>query len=78
MSSKSLFCNNSDETCLKHKYNKCIFRHKNDSIENKKNAIIIVSDNENDDINRNIDNVNILNTKNKKINNIDFINLEEK
>lgn len=80
---KSSFCNNSDETCPKHKYNKCIFRHKNDPIENKRNAIIIVSDNENDDvkkedIKRNIDNVNILNIKNGKINNIDFTELEEK
>lgn len=30
---KSLICNNSDETCPNHKYNKCKFRHQNDPIE---------------------------------------------
>lgn len=32
---KSSFCKNNNETCQKHKYNKCIFRHNNDPIENK-------------------------------------------
>lgn len=30
---KSLFCNNSDEKCSNHKYNRCIFKHQNDPID---------------------------------------------
>lgn len=30
---KSSSCNNSDEKCSNHKYNKCIFRHQNDPID---------------------------------------------
>jgi hypothetical protein len=33
---KSLKCSNNDKKCLKHKYNKCIFIHNNDPIEQNK------------------------------------------